>query len=200
MLSFRSTILALAIATTVISQGDKRIDPESVPSGVRERWCDDQKQTCPIICQQVEPRTTLVNTCDPETLTYGCLCGDERKPNISEYTLTLPYFICQEWGTQCVAACGSDNTCASACREDNPCGALDPKRENKTETTSSSTSEPTASSTTDDGQTIFTDTPGDESDSDNSDDNGSGASALVIGRTYGLAIVFGTMFAGFAML
>ncbi len=70
-------------------------------------------------------------------LSYGCLCGNNLQPNVSEYSLTLPYFVCTEWGTQCVNACGSDNTCASACRQDHPCGAQRPKT-NYTTTTSSS--------------------------------------------------------------
>ena len=81
------------------------------------------------------PGGTQLNTCDADTLTYGCVCGDGNRPNVSEYTLTLPYFTCVEWGSQCVAACGSDNQCAGSCRQDHPCGALNPKRVNSTTTT-----------------------------------------------------------------
>lgn len=58
-------------------------------------------------------------------------------PNSSQYSQTLPYFVCTEWGNQCVTNCNGDNTCANACRADHPCGAQDPVRVNST--TSSST-------------------------------------------------------------
>ena len=29
-----------------------------------EQWCESEIQTCPFICQQMEPGTTTVNTCD----------------------------------------------------------------------------------------------------------------------------------------
>lgn len=81
---------------------------------------------------------------EKKTLTYGCVCGNGMQPNVSEYSLTLPYFTCQEWGNQCVKACGQDNTCSSACREDHPCGAQSPTPAN---TTSTTTAAPTTSST-----------------------------------------------------
>ena len=73
-----------------------------------------------------------MNDCDPETLTYGCVCGNGLQPNVSEYSLTIPYFTCTEWGNQCVERCEGDSACASSCRQDHPCGALNPTRENKT--------------------------------------------------------------------
>lgn len=126
-----------------------------------------------------------------ETLTYGCLCGNNQRPNVSEYTLTLPYFVCQEWGNQCVKACGNDNKCASACREKHPCGATDPKKY----TSTASTSTPTA--TTTDANTIFT-APGGGSGS--SSDKKGAAVALEVGQAYGLVMVMAGLFAGFALL
>ncbi|GAM85983.1 hypothetical protein ANO11243_039930 [Dothideomycetidae sp. 11243] len=67
---------------------------------------------------------------------------DGITPNSSEYSQTLPYYVCTEWGTQCVAGCGSDSNCASECRVDHPCGAQDPTRVN---TTTASTMSATAS-------------------------------------------------------
>jgi hypothetical protein len=32
------------------------------------------------------------------------------------YSQTLPFYICQQWGTQCVAGCNGDNTCSDSCR------------------------------------------------------------------------------------
>ncbi|PNY26770.1 Uncharacterized protein TCAP_03294 [Tolypocladium capitatum] len=191
MPSFWSTVLATAAAFAAVAHADYIIDPNSVSLGTRQVWCTNEKNTCPLICQQMEPRTTLVNDCDPEQLTYGCLCGNNKRPNVSEYTLSLPYFICQEWGNQCVKACDT-NTCASDCREKHPCGATNPKRENAT--SSSGKGNPTASKT-DGANTIFTDGP----DGGSGDKNGAGL-AREVGRTYGMAIVVTSLFAGFALL
>lgn len=86
------------------------------------------------ICLQVGNALleTRQNDCSAASLTYTCVCQNGISPNISQYSLTLPYFICQEWGNQCVANCGLDSTCASSCRQKHPCGAQDPRRGNKT--------------------------------------------------------------------
>jgi len=145
MPSFKTTVLAIATVFTSGVVADYVIDPNSVSPSVRDNWCQNEKSTCPIICEQTPPGTTEVNSCDAESLTYGCVCGNGLQPNMSEYSLTLPYFVCQEWGNQCVKGCGGDNACASSCRQDHPCGAQNPTRAN---TTSSATSSATP---TDDG-------------------------------------------------
>ncbi|PHH92115.1 hypothetical protein CDD83_8878 [Cordyceps sp. RAO-2017] len=191
MLSLRSTVVATVVALAAVAQADYQVEPSSVPISTRQAWCANEKNTCPLICQQMEPRTTLVNECDAEQLTFGCLCGNNQRPNVSEYTLTLPYFICQEWGNQCVKAC-KDNGCASDCREKHPCGATDPKKYNAT--TTSGTASATASQT-DDPNTIYTNGPG----GSRADSRGA-AAPLDVGRTYGMAIVLTALFAGFALL
>ncbi|OIW24059.1 hypothetical protein CONLIGDRAFT_693012 [Coniochaeta ligniaria NRRL 30616] len=200
MVAFRTTLLALATATAV--SADYWIDPNSVPLSTRQNWCQSELSTCPLICQQVEPQTTLVNTCDPVTLSYGCLCGNNLQPNVSEYSLTLPYFVCTEWGTQCVKQCGSDNTCASACRQDHPCGAQRPKT-NYTTTTTSSTADPTgtAEATTTANQ-VFSGIAGSATTtaSTSGQTNTNAGAALEFGRGYGLVVVAGSLFAGFAMM
>jgi hypothetical protein len=65
MPSFKSTVLAVAAALVATVQADYYIEPSSVPLSTRQTWCKSEKSTCPIICQQVEPYTTLTNTCDP---------------------------------------------------------------------------------------------------------------------------------------
>jgi hypothetical protein len=128
-------------------------------------------------------------SCLKETLQYGCLCGDNKQPNVSEYSLTIPYFVCQEWGTQCVAKC-STNTCKAACREEHPCGALDPTPANITSSTTT-TASATASATTTANQIYGSPS--------NSKDKGA-ASALGLGSRYGLGVVLGSLFLGFALL
>ncbi|KAK2600041.1 hypothetical protein QQS21_005205 [Conoideocrella luteorostrata] len=191
MPSFRTTVLAVAATFSAVASADYTIDPSSVPISNRKNWCAQEKSTCPLICQQNEPRTTLVNTCDPELLTYGCLCGNNMQPNVSEYSLSLPYFICREWVEQCKKACGS-NQCKSDCDQNHPCGAQNPQKVNATKTAGQTTT------ATDDANTIYTDGAG------GSSGGGSGkkgaAAALEVGRTYGLAVVLTSLFAGFALL
>ncbi|KAH7313518.1 hypothetical protein B0I35DRAFT_274637 [Stachybotrys elegans] len=191
MLSLRTIAFALATGL-VAAQVQYHIDPESIDISTREYWCDNELATCPSICEQFEPGTTDVNTCEPETLDFRCICGNGLAPNMTEYTVTLPFHICQEWGNQCVTACGRNNACASACREDHPCGARDPSRPNATTTSGA----PTSTST---GPSLATNGNFDNAGGDDNDDRDS-AATVAVGRTYGLAIVLGTLFAGFAML
>ncbi|PHH82626.1 hypothetical protein CDD82_5352 [Ophiocordyceps australis] len=191
MPSFRGVFVATAAILTGIANADYFIEPSSVPRSTRESWCSDEKTTCPIICQQTEPRTTLINDCDADELTYGCLCGNNQRPNVSEYSLTLPYFICQEWGNQCVKACKGANQCAADCREKNRCGATNPKKYNTTSTSTEATA-----SQTDSPDTIYTNGPGGSASGSH---NGATA-AFEAGSKYSLVLVLTAMFAGFAML
>ena len=82
MLTVRSTVLAAAAALVTFARADYYVVPSSVPLSLRgmyispipnlipltpgtEAWCSDEKSTCPLICEQVQPGTTLVNQCDP---------------------------------------------------------------------------------------------------------------------------------------
>lgn len=139
-----------------------------------------------------------------KTLTYGCVCGDGLQPNISEYSLTLPYFVCEEWGNQCVTACGSDNSCASDCRQNHPCGALDPKRVNASASASGDASA-TASNTASASDTIYTGL-GTGSGSSSSSSGGStksssaGRSIEVTRALMGAGLTLGGLAAGFALM
>lgn len=129
-----------------------------------------------------------------ETLTYGCVCSDGLQPNMSEYSLTLPFHTCQAWGTQCVKACGSDNACSSSCREDHPCGAQNPTK--VTATLSTTTAAATGAGSSSTGPAVFNGL-GDGSSSPAK--TPSGASALEFGKAYGLAVVGASLFAGLAL-
>lgn len=96
-------------------------------------------------------KTNILSPPPKTTLTYGCLCSDNTTPNASEYSLTLPYFTCTQWVTNCVTACNSNSTCQSSCQQDHPCGATNPTRYNTTASASSSA----ASSTSSDGTTVY---------------------------------------------
>ncbi|KAF4988581.1 hypothetical protein FGRMN_9701 [Fusarium graminum] len=201
MPSFRTIVLAVAASAVTIVNADYVIDPNSVPLATRRFWCDNEKETCPMICEQTSKGDTKVNECDPKTLTYGCICGDGKQPNVSEYSLTLPFYVCQEWGNQCVEDCAGSASCASDCRQNNPCGANNPTKANVTSTATGTAAVKATASATDDLNVIYTSDPG----SDDNDDSGSSsktnsAAAIEAGRTWSLTIVLGTMFAGFAML
>lgn len=195
MPSFRSLFLAAAAASYVVAAKDYWIEPDTVDLTIRERWCDDQQQTCPYLCTQ-EGETTSVNTCDPETLTYGCLCSNDKQPDTDEYTQTLPFFVCREWGNQCVTACGTDNTCSSSCREDNICGATEPKAYNVTAAADLAAATG-ASSTEDDDVAIFSGRPGSGSDGD---DKTGAAAGFGLGQACSLTMVLGGVLAGIALI
>lgn len=194
MVTMRSTFLVLASALAV--SADYWIEPESVPLAQRMAWCNDQRSSCPTICLQTSTGKPLINDCDPVELKYGCLCSDNKQPNMTEYTLTLPYHVCTAWGTQCVAGCGSNNQCAASCREDNPCGAQSPTRVNSTSSsTMSSTASPTATGGSFSG---FAD--GSSNNNNNNNNNDKSAGALTFGSASNIAIAAAGLFAGFAVL
>ncbi|KAF4446011.1 cdp-alcohol phosphatidyltransferase protein [Fusarium austroafricanum] len=198
MPSLRTIVLAVAASAVTVVNADYVIDPNSVPLSQRRVWCQNEIETCPMICGQFSKGDTKVNTCDPKTLTYGCVCGDGKQPNVSEYSLTLPFYVCQEWGNQCVQDCKGSSSCASDCRQNHPCGASNPKKYNTTSTATAAAKE--TASATDDPNTVYTGNPGGDGDDSSSPAKTNSAVVVEAGRTWGLTIVLSTMFAGFAML
>jgi len=195
MVSFRTTLLALAGAVAV--SADYYVTPDTVPISTRKAWCTQQRSMCKPICLDAgsngEPE---VNTCDADTLTYGCVCSDGKQPNVTEYTLTLPYYVCTEWGQQCIKNCNGNNQCQGDCTQKHPCGAQSPKTANKTRTTSSAVSSATAAPT----DQTYSGLGDGSADSDSSGKGKNAAGALRLGDSYGLAVLAGGLFAGFAML
>lgn len=233
------TVAAFSLASALLASAQQTytIDPNSVDNNTRAFWCQSQQTQCPVcrttlcgdlsvpltihqlICLQPPTNTgsTIENSCDPNGLTYSCVCGNGVSPNVSEYSQTLPFFLCQTWGNQCVSNCGNDNTCQSACRDDHPCGALNPTRQNTSTLTSTSTASASGSgtnapagATTSGGQTIYTGLGGDAPS--NTAESGSAAAtassaamamrATVVhyGQSFGLITIVGAFFGGFALL
>jgi len=200
-------VLATAFFIGAQSQAVYYIDPNSVPLTERQSWCQTQQVSCPLICLQlpgVTTETTDSNSCDATSLTYSCVCQNGMSPNASEYSQTLPYFICTEYGDQCVASCNGATQCQSDCRSQHPCGAQDPVRVNVTSSTSTamaSTTVPAGASSGTNG-VVFTalgGSPTGSSSSGTTSKSGSSA-AMDFGRSYGLAVVFAGLFAGFALV
>lgn len=143
----------------------------------------------------------LIRPVSQETLDYSCICSNGIAPNVSEYSQTMPYYICSEANNRCVTNCGSgDNQCASACRTDHPCGAQYPTRVNATTSTASSTSASSTSTSTGGGDySSFGD--GDSGDSSSSSSKSdAGALALDLGAKYGLAMIVSGLVGGAAIL
>jgi hypothetical protein len=215
MPSFKTsaTVLAAALfSMSVNSQVVYTINPESVSLPTRQGWCSSQTASCPLLCLQLagDSSTTAVNECDAEALSYECVCGNGLSPNASEFSQTLPYFECQEYGNQCVAACNGNTPCQSACRDDHPCGAQNPTRVNLTTSTSSTaTGSPAGATTGAGGEVVYnglggdaaTTTPASGAQATSPSDSKNGSQmALDIGRSYSFAVVFAGLFAGFALV
>jgi hypothetical protein len=132
------------------------------------------------------------------SLTYGCVCANGMQPNVSEYTLTLPYFVCTEWGSQCVANC-TDSACQSDCREKHPCGALEPTQQNTT-TSSTMSATGTSTATATGSNQVFTGLAGGSSSTSNSPNGSAAPLSVDFGAVYSLMIVVGSLFAGFALM
>ncbi|KAL1651307.1 hypothetical protein SLS58_000646 [Diplodia intermedia] len=199
----RSTASTIAVLFAVVGlSSTQTIDPDSVSVEDRNQWCLAQTSQCPLICLQTnKDATTQSNECDSDTLQYSCVCADGLSPNISQYSQTMPYFICTENNNRCVSNCASgNNQCASDCRTKNPCGAQNPTRVNVTTTTSASTASSTSSST---GGGSDYSSFGDGNSGDSSSGSGSsgaGALALDLGAKYGLAMIVSGLVGGAALL
>ncbi|CZT19431.1 uncharacterized protein RCC_05282 [Ramularia collo-cygni] len=222
MKTFAVVSLATALLTTSVAAQDQyRINPESVSESLRTFWCDQQLAQCPLICSQTVESASLEtnsNDCTASDLTYSCVCDNGFSPNVSEYSQTLPFFICQEWGTQCVANCGNGNTaCQSSCTADHPCGAQNPTRQNTSTLTSTMSSTAKsggasdASTTASDGGQVVTSDGvtatlyGMATSKSGGGDTSNAIShvrvwALSAGQTFGTMALFGAMVGGFAVL
>lgn len=137
-------------------------------------------------------------------LTFSCICSNGISPNASQFSQTIPYFECTEFGNQCVNNCGQGNSaCASACRTNNPCGAQDPVRVNLT-TTSSTVSATAAASTagSSDGAqyTGFGGAPTPSASSSGQGTSAASTLAITIGHAYGLGVLVIGLSAGFALV
>ncbi|KAI5284594.1 hypothetical protein KEM54_001211, partial [Ascosphaera aggregata] len=147
-----------------------------------------------------------------DDLSFSCICSNGDIPNATEYSQTIPYYLCTERNNQCVKDCPNNNgDCQFRCRADNPCGAKSPKRLNTTTTTatgtatsgatdSTGTSGTAASLTTDDAASsttsgaVYTGMAGEEPAD-------SGASGFVgLSPVCGYAVLLSAFLAGFAVI
>ncbi|KAH9879418.1 hypothetical protein J1614_002858 [Plenodomus biglobosus] len=181
------------------------IDPNTVSESDRTYWCDQNEAQCPLICLQqpgVTSMTTTENTCDPEALTYTCVCENGIAPNITQYSQTLPFFICQAWGNNCVAGCQGDNTCQDKCRSEHPCGAQSPFLGNASLSSTTATASRTggASATNVIPVTGFGGQQATGTGSASSGNTGAASVGFVPNAALSMAAVVGSVFLGFAIL
>jgi len=210
MPSFKTAAIAvIALLVSAQAQVQYTIDPNSVPLATRQKWCDSQQASCPLLCLQLpgSSSTTAANTCDATSLQYTCVCGNGQSPNATEFSQTLPYYICQEWGQQCVANCGNNNACQASCTQDHPCGAQDPTRVNVTTTSSTMSATATGSAATGtvyngfgSGGSATTTATAAAGASTSSPAKSGAQAALAIGRSYGAMVIGAGLFAGFALV
>ncbi|OAG08682.1 uncharacterized protein CC84DRAFT_1085127 [Paraphaeosphaeria sporulosa] len=198
----------LAVAGFSAAQEQYTIDPDTVQQSTRSYWCDQQKASCPQICLQqpgVSSMNTVSNECDSDTLVASCVCDNGISPNLTQYTQTLPYNICQQWGTNCVAGCGiGENACADSCRKDHPCGAQDPFKGNATKSSSSashaSTSKPTGTSDSDSSASSTLPATGFAGQTTSPDSAGAASTLVGFGASYGMAVTLVGIFASLTLL
>jgi cobalamin biosynthesis Mg chelatase CobN len=132
-------------------------------------------------------------------LTYGCICDNGMAPNLSEYSLTIPYFKCQQWGNQCVENCGANNNaCASDCRENHPCGALNPTPANTTTTSSMSTPTSTSAAATSSAGQLYNGLGGDDG-SDSGSNSGSDSGSTPKHNRASPVVQYGSFVGTFAL-
>jgi len=138
------------------------------------------------------------NTVIPqENLYYVCVCSDGSRPNLTQYSETIPYYLCTLDQADCIKGCADDNSCSDQCRKTYVCGATSPKKINSTATgtRTSASSTPGASGTgVSDGDGFATTGTADA-------DNAAGNLLLKLGSSYGVGLVaagiaFGAAFVG----
>jgi hypothetical protein len=197
------TLGFLGLAGLSAAQDAYNIDTSKVSDSDKQTWCDNQKAQCPLICllqPGVDTMTTIQNDCNPDDLSYSCICANNISPNLTEYSQTIPFYKCQEWGNECVKNCNGDNICGDACRADHPCGAQHPPGPNSSVlATMSQTSTASSTARTSVPVTGFGGAAATTAASSSNKD-GAASSMLNLGQSYSLAIVFAGLFAGFAII
>jgi hypothetical protein len=160
----------------------------------KENWCQHQLDGCGPLCA-LENLEATENKCYPENLYYACVCSNGSRPNLTEYSETIPYYTCTLDQGDCIKNCGSGgNDCIEQCKKTYVCGATNPKKGNATKSSSAKSS--TASKT---GSPTSTST--DSSDMGGSQGGSSAGSLLVnVNSAYGLGVVAAGIAAGVALV
>jgi hypothetical protein len=113
MIFSRTLIVAASMVGLVSSQTWTAVNISAIDPATRSKWCLDQTSSCPLLCLQInatsDPRQ---NECDSDSLSYQCVCSNGISPNTSEYSQTIPFYLCMEANNECVDRCSSaDSAC-----------------------------------------------------------------------------------------
>ncbi|OKL56995.1 hypothetical protein UA08_07715 [Talaromyces atroroseus] len=182
------------------------IDPSTIPLPTRDQWCNQQKTSCPLICLQLPNGTSATesNSCDPATLDYSCVCSDGQSPNSTEYSQTIPYYICTAYNSQCQTNCNGNSNCQAACVQDHPCGAQEPKLYNITSTAGATATKTGTATSSGGGNVVYTGFGTGSATTETSSSEGSAAIVRPLlsefGQIYGLFMVIAGFVGGFAVL
>ncbi|KAL7273991.1 hypothetical protein RUND412_003126 [Rhizina undulata] len=178
-------------------------DASTVDQSTKQYWCVAQTAACPLLCQD-EGKEATQNTCYPDNLYYVCTCTGGLSPNLTQYSQTIPYFICTISVTGCVTGCNGDPNCANACNNDRTCGASDPTRVNvtSTATTAGTTATGTSTSTSKAGSADSGFAVTGANGAVTTGAAGSSASSFILeaGQGYGLGLVVAGIAAGAAFM
>lgn len=184
-------VTASSTGTGSASDGYITFNETQIDMATREGWCNAQVSQCPALCSD-SGKGTRSNDCYPENLVYQCICDDGSRPNLTEYSEIIPYYLCTQKQGSCIAACNSNANCSENCKKTNICGATAPKNYNFTATsalpsatsTSSASPEQTSSSSE-----SFTGKP-----------NSATSVVLQIGSAYGLGLLATGFALGFCLI
>ncbi|KAJ6259827.1 hypothetical protein Dda_5469 [Drechslerella dactyloides] len=135
---FSASVAAVALTSllsVVSAQSYYNVNPDDIDQGTKNTWCSNQVAACPNLCNDQGSVDPSKNECDTDTLQFSCICSDNTVPNATQYSQTIPYFLCTYQVQNCVDNCGSSYPqCAQQCVLGKTCGASDPKRSNVTVT------------------------------------------------------------------
>ncbi|KAK6363007.1 hypothetical protein TWF730_000456 [Orbilia blumenaviensis] len=150
--SVSAAVALTSLLSSVSAQTYYPVNPEDIDLGTKQTWCLNQMSSCGLLCLDQKSGSGFVNDCDVETLQYQCICADNTVPNATEYSQTIPFFLCTYEIQNCIQNCGQfDPTCAENCRMGRTCGASNPTRATTTITDSDKTTSAPASTRTSSG-------------------------------------------------
>lgn len=126
MVKFNFLLLTIALVASffLTTTVEAVFNASNVPEEEKNIWCSDQQSQCILVCQD-SGNQNEINTCDPVTLDWNCICSNGLAPNTTRYTLPIPFFKCSYDQQECVSHCATGNSgCQDSC--DKHCGALAP--------------------------------------------------------------------------
>ncbi|KAF8424611.1 hypothetical protein EV426DRAFT_712423 [Tirmania nivea] len=182
-------VLALAsgLFTLASAQTYPVITADDVLNSTREIWCQQQMGICPNLCQDQAHVDPVNNDCWSEDLHYECVCKGGFRPNLTEYSQTIPYNLCMQSIQACADNCGNNQDCVTLCFSKKQCGASDPRRVNTTSTTTTVSATGTATNSDSSSPTSSPNTFGENM----------GVALAAFGSAYGVGAMIAAMAIGF---